>query len=115
MGGYLRDATTETPVLPFGELFRERRHLRGDLRLLRRAIREGWQIAPTSRDALVQAVGESVNLDSLADLPEGTRFRAVLRAVWCAIEMEEDNRAADHAEAGQPFRPVIKRPRRRYD
>ena len=117
MGGLVRTGTTETsetPGLPFGELFRERRHLRGDLRLLRRAIREGWPIAETSRDALVQAVSETADLDTLADLPQGTRFRAFFRGVYCLLEMEEDNRAADYAEAGLRFRPVLKRPRRRY-
>ena len=104
----------ETPGLPFGELFREPHHLRGDLRLLRRAIREGWPIAETSRDALVQAVIETADLDAIADLPPGTRLRAFFRGVYCALEMEEDNRAADCAEAGLRFRPVLKRPRRRY-
>ena len=117
MGGLVRNGTaetSETPGLPFGELFRERRHLRGDLRLLRRAIREGWPIAETSRDALVQAVSETAGPDALTDLPEGTRARAFLRGVACLLEMTLDDLAADYAEAGLRRTPRLTKPRPGY-
>ena len=101
----------ETPGLPFGELFRDPHHLRGDLRLLRRAIREGWPIPETSRAALVERVGHAIN--RLDELPTGTRIRATLRAAWVLLEMEEENRAADYTEAGLKFPRVLKRPHRR--
>lgn len=102
----------ETPGLPFGELFRERRNLRGDLRLLRRAIREGWPIPETSREALVRAVADNALGEELNGLAMGTYIRASLRACWVFLEMEEDNRAAEYAEAGLKFRPVLSRRRR---
>jgi len=101
----------ETPGLPFGELFRDTHHLRGDLRLLRRAIREGWPIPETSRAVLVERVGHAIS--RLDELPAGTRIRATLRAAWVLLEMEEVNRAADYAEAGLKFRRVLTRPHRR--
>ena len=79
----------ETPGLPFGELFRDPHHLRGDLRLLRRAIREGWPLPEESRRVLLDRVQRILqNPDSV---PEGIRGRVVIGAVWVFLEADREN------------------------
>lgn len=77
----------ETPGLPFEELFREPHHLRGDLRLLRRAIRDGWPIPEESRRVLLDRVSRLLIKD-VEDIPEGIRNRVLLGA--CAVFLEAD-------------------------
>lgn len=101
----------ETPGLPFGELFREPCYLRGDLRLLRRAIREGWPIPEASRTVLVEWV--SSILHERETLPEGVRDRATIAALWVVLDMEGANQRDTFEALGEPLRGL--RPhRRRY-
>jgi len=79
----------ETPGLPFGELFRDPRHLRGDLRLLRRAIREGWPIPEESRRVLLDRVLRII--EEPGTVPDGIRDRAVLGALWVFVEADREN------------------------
>ena len=91
----------ETPGLPFGELFRDPHHLRGDLRLLRRAIREGWPIPEESRRFLLDRVRRILqNPDSV---PEGIRGRVVIGAVWVFLEADRENLRGVFEALGAPL------------
>ena len=79
----------DTPGLPFGELFREPHHLRGDLRLLRRAMREGWPIPEESRRVLLDRVSRIIQEPE--SVSEGIRDRAVLGAAWVLLEADREN------------------------
>jgi hypothetical protein len=87
--------------LPFGELFREPHHLRGDLRLLRRAIREGWPIPEQSRRVLMDRVHHI--LQDPESVPEGTRTRATLRACWALLEAERADLRDILEHLGEPL------------
>ena len=91
----------ETPGLPFGELFREPHHLRGDLRLLRRAIREGWPIPEESRRILLDRVYRI--LQDPETVPEGIRGRAVIGAVWVILEADRENLRGVFEALGAPL------------
>lgn len=106
----MRIEAVQTPGLPFGELFREPRHIRADLRLLRRAVRERWAIPADRRDALVAAMDRAWGV--IQTLPEGTKIRATLRACWVIIEMSQENhrllrKAIRLAEKGLPYEHVL--------
>ena len=88
----------ETPDLPFGELFREPHHLRADLRLLRRAIREGWPIPEGSRRLLLDRV--SGILQNPEAVHEGIRSRAVAAASEVFVEADLANLRAIQAALG---------------
>lgn len=81
-------------------LFRDDRHLRGDLRRVRAAIRKGWLDASTQehRDAIVRAFTERVDPDRIMqggdDGDAGTldaRMRRLLAGVRLLVEMERAN------------------------
>lgn len=91
----------ETPGLPFGELFREPRHLRGDLRLLRRAIREGWPIPEESRRVLMDRVHRI--LQDPESVPEGIRTRATMSAFWVFLEADRENLRGVFEALGAPL------------
>jgi len=79
--------------LPFGELFRERKYLRSDLRLVERAIRNGWPMPAETRDHLVLRLHELLDRAG-----EGLTVRETLRAVRVGLAMHEDNVRAAMAE-----------------
>ena len=91
----------ETPGLPFGELFREPHHLRGDLRLLRRAIREGWPIPEESRRVLLDRVSRIIHEPE--SVPEGIRTRATLSACWVFLEADRENLRGVFEALGVPL------------
>ena len=91
----------ETPGLPFGELFREPHHLRGDLRLFRRAIREGWPIPEESRRVLLDRV-YSILREPEA-VPDGIRNRAFLGAAWVVLEADRENLRGVCEVFGEPL------------
>ena len=94
----------ETPSLPFGELFREPHHLRGDLRLLRRAIREGWPIPEESRRVLLDRVHRIIQERDA--IPEGIRTRVVLGAAWVVIEADRENLRGVFDALGEPLKDL---------
>lgn len=91
----------ETPGLPFGELFREPHHLRGDLRLLRRAIREGWPIPEESRRVLLDRVYRT--LQDPETVSEGIRTRALLGAAWVVHGTDRENLRGVFEALGEPL------------
>lgn len=91
----------ETPGLPFGELFRDPHHLRSDLRLLRRAIREGWPIPEESRRVLLDRV--YLIVQEPETVPEGIRGRAVIGAVWVVTEAHAENLRGVCEALGEPL------------
>lgn len=93
-----------TPGLPFGELFREPHHLRGDLRLLRRAIREGWPIPEESRLVLLERV--RLILQDPETVPEGIRTRAILGAVKVIVEADRENLRGVFEALGEPLKDL---------
>jgi hypothetical protein len=103
----------ETPGLPFGELFRDPHHLRGDLRLLRRAIREGWPIPEESRRVLLDRV--SAIIDEPEAVPEGIRTRAVFGAAWVVLEADRENLRGVFEALGEPLGDLRVRRVRRYE
>lgn len=94
----------ETPALPFGELFRDPHHLRGDLRLLRRAIRAGWPIPDESRRVLLDRVSHL--LHEPETVPEGIRTRAVFRAAWVFLEADRENLRGVFEALGEPLKDL---------
>lgn len=90
-----------TPGLPFGELFREPHHLRGDLRLLRRAIREGWPIPEESRRILLDRVSRI--FQEPETISQGIRTRALIRAVWVVLEADRENLRGVFEALGAPL------------
>lgn len=95
----LMDALTST--LPFAQLFREPRNLRGDLRLLRRAMREGWPIPAESRRVLMERVANI--LEEPEGVPESIRTRATVAACWVVLEADRENLRATLGELGEPL------------
>ena len=65
---------------PLSDLLRDPRRYRSDLRLLRRAIREGWPVGPEVRHEMMRRLG-----DLLTKETEGLGERGLLNAVECAI------------------------------
>jgi hypothetical protein len=60
---------------------------RANLRLIRRAIREGWDIPEAKRKALV---------DHLVGVIEVGNTRDALAAIWCLVEADKVNLCAEH-------------------
>ena len=73
--------------LPFGELFRERKYLRSDLRLLEKAIRAGWPIPEETRAYLVNKADELLKTGTARE----RSVRETLRACWVVMAMVDDN------------------------
>lgn len=79
------------PREPFDTLFTDRRHFRGDCRLMRTALRRGWlDNAPDAvRDALVARFEEAVRADFPARFPKPWAYvRAVLAQTRAALELQ---------------------------
>ena len=91
----------ETPGLPFGELLRDPRHLRADLRLLCRAMREGWPIPEESRRVLMDRVLRII--EEPGTIPDGIRDRAVLGALWVFVEADRENLRGVFEALGAPL------------
>lgn len=83
-------------ALPFAELFRDPRHLRSDLRLLRRAVRERWPIPAEARVELVARMEAAV---AFLLSPEGpgpggmVTARALVALARALMAMIDANRA----------------------
>ena len=80
-----------TSGLRFGELFRDPRHVRSDLQLVRRAIREGWPMD----DQTLRVVLDRVR--ALADEPDASD-RVKLGACRVVAELLRVTQAALSAE-----------------
>ncbi|MCC6320509.1 MAG: hypothetical protein IT438_03615 [Phycisphaerales bacterium] len=82
------------PRPKFDTLFADRRHYRGDLRLMRTAIRRGWlNDAPQAdRDALMARLRQATAARQ-ADDPKN--FRGILGECRAVIEAERSNQRAD--------------------
>lgn len=108
------------PRPKFDTLFADPRHYRGDLRLMRTAIRRGWlNDAPQAdRDALV-ARFEQASAERRADDPDTRNFRALLGECFAMIELERANqdpllRALRYSWAGELTDRATGRPRERW-
>lgn len=107
------------PSPKFGTLFADPRHYRGDLRLMRAAIRRGWlNDAPQAdRDALV-ARFDQATAERRAD-PDAMNFRALFAGCYAAIELDRANldlaiRALRYSWAGELTDRNTGRPRERW-
>lgn len=100
----MKDDPTTAGGLPFGELFREPKHLRGDLRLLRRAMREGWPIPEESRRVLLDRVSRIIHEPE--GVPEGVRTRATLAAAWVVLEADRENLRGVFKALGEPLKDL---------
>lgn len=108
------------PPPRFATLFADPRHYRGDLRLMRTAIRHGWlNDAPQAdRDSLV-ARFEQATAERRADDAYRPSLRAVLGECRVAIELEQANqnprlRALRYGWAGNQTNQTTGRPRERW-
>lgn len=97
-------ANQHTPRAKFDTLFQDRRHYRGDLRLMRTAIRRGWlDAAPQAdRDALlarfVQAIGERDAAGFVSSTQECRAILAQARVMIAAVAVDQrDERHASYA------------------
>jgi hypothetical protein len=97
----MKDSSTTAGGLPFGELFSSPKHLRADLRLLRRAIRGGWTIPEASRRLLMERVVAVLNEPE--SVPEGVRTRATLAAAWVVLEADRTDLRGLLLELGHPL------------
>lgn len=83
----------QTPRAKFDTLLADQRHFRGDLKLMRRAIRAGWLIDKADRDALVDRF-EQAATPELKD-PTTTKnplnFRRTFGIANVMIEMTRQN------------------------
>ena len=66
-----------------------------DMALVRRAVREDWQVPPLVRAAVV----EEFTQIALAD---GTDLRRAMAAIRVLIDMEGENQKREHAELRKP-------------
>lgn len=108
------------PRPKFDTLFADPKHYRGDLRLMRTAIRRGWlNDAPQAdRDALV-ARFEQASAERRADDPDTRNFRALLGECYTMIELERADqdpllRALRYSWAGNQTDRNTGRPRERW-
>jgi len=88
-------ANEHAPRPKFDTMFADPRHYRGDLRLMRTAIRRGWlnEAPQADRDALVARFEQAKREREAAGfVSDGQRIRAVFAEVSAAIEMERANR-----------------------
>lgn len=116
----LTNEHAHAPRPKFDTLFADPRHYRGDLRLMRTAIRRGWlNDAPQAdRDALV-ARFEQASAERRADDPDTRNFRALLGECYAMIELARANqdllrRALRYAWAGELADRNTGRPRERW-
>jgi hypothetical protein len=96
-------------LTPGDSLFRDDRHLRGDLRRVRAAIRKGWldSVSQEHRDALVKAFVDRVDPEAIgemvseSDRPSNGGFRRLMAATWLIIEIERASQreAAENASS----------------
>ncbi len=84
------EATAAVPVLK-GDWGAESKRPRGDMLLIRKAIRGGWDVPQAVRDAIVD--------DVIPAALESIRPRLTLSAVRAVIEMVEADRRGSHKPA----------------
>jgi hypothetical protein len=74
-------------------LLTNRKHYRGDLMLIRKAVREGWVTADADLQAIVDRLGAVMR--ELSDVPAttpGLATREILRAAALLLELEKASR-----------------------
>jgi len=86
--------------LAFEEILSDPRHLRGDLRILEKAVRERWEIPPSAKRRIVERLREVVDGIKRRNLESATDRRAMLRiarirATMSRINGEDISRAID--------------------
>lgn len=80
----------------FQDLKRDSRHVRGTLRLIAQAARNGWPVNPQLARSLPAAIGAVAIDDARSE-------RELLAAIWAVLRMEQDNlrRALPRPRKGQ--------------
>jgi len=92
--------------LRFDEILSDDRHLRSDLRLLERAVRERWALELVERRRIVEKIGEVSNRLGEKKEPTGIDRRAMIRLGMLVLAMERTSyettaRAMDSLRGGE--------------
>jgi hypothetical protein len=92
--------------LRFDEILSDDRHLRSDLRLLERAVRERWAIELMERRIIVEKIVEISNRLGEKEEPTGIDRRAMIRLGMLAVAMDRASyettaRAMDSLRSGE--------------
>ena len=74
--------------LRFDEILSDDRHLRSDLRLLERAVRERWALELVERRRIVEKIVEVSNRLGDKEDPTGIDRRSMIRLGMLALAME---------------------------
>jgi len=74
--------------LRFDEILSDDRHLRSDLRLLERAVRERWALELVERRRIVEKIVEVSNRLGDKEDPTGIDRRAMIRLWMLAVAMD---------------------------